>query len=272
YGGSRNRRGGSRNRRGGIRGQRGRSRGRNPGRRRLPGGGERGGRRGDVARGRLARGRRGGRLCRADGVVRGGGAGRSADPAPAEPGDRARGGRDPRGGGARGARPRGPVRRGAAGGRLPRCASAPARIDGRRGCEVGGGTGRRDGPRRGSGVGTGRGRGPGAHGSVRRAGAGGAPPGRRRSESVAARPVDVHRVAGRAGTRPVVAAGRPVVAAGRTVVVDSVRGFPPRRRAAVREAQRTWQDWAVLRWTTAGESHGPALVAMLEGMVAGVEV
>ncbi|WP_206517984.1 chorismate synthase [Rhodococcus sp. X156] len=29
---------------------------------------------------------------------------------------------------------------------------------------------------------------------------------------------------------------------------------------------------AVLRWITAGESHGPALVAVLEGMVAGVEV
>ena len=28
----------------------------------------------------------------------------------------------------------------------------------------------------------------------------------------------------------------------------------------------------MLRWTTAGESHGPALVAVLEGMVAGVEV
>src|ERR1700753_2089532 len=28
----------------------------------------------------------------------------------------------------------------------------------------------------------------------------------------------------------------------------------------------------VLRWTTAGESHGRALVAMLEGMVAGVSV
>ena len=28
----------------------------------------------------------------------------------------------------------------------------------------------------------------------------------------------------------------------------------------------------MLRWITAGESHGPALVAMLEGMVAGVEV
>ena len=28
----------------------------------------------------------------------------------------------------------------------------------------------------------------------------------------------------------------------------------------------------VLRWLTAGESHGPALTAMLEGMVAGVEI
>ncbi|MCM6779056.1 chorismate synthase, partial [Nocardia sp. CDC159] len=27
-----------------------------------------------------------------------------------------------------------------------------------------------------------------------------------------------------------------------------------------------------MRWITAGESHGPALVAILEGMVAGVEV
>ena len=29
--------------------------------------------------------------------------------------------------------------------------------------------------------------------------------------------------------------------------------------------------WVVLRWTTAGESHGPALIALLEGRVAGVE-
>ena len=28
----------------------------------------------------------------------------------------------------------------------------------------------------------------------------------------------------------------------------------------------------MLRWMTAGESHGPALAAVLEGMVAGVEV
>ncbi|HME75019.1 MAG TPA: chorismate synthase, partial [Mycobacterium sp.] len=28
----------------------------------------------------------------------------------------------------------------------------------------------------------------------------------------------------------------------------------------------------MLRWTTAGESHGRALVAMLEGMVAGVSL
>ena len=33
-----------------------------------------------------------------------------------------------------------------------------------------------------------------------------------------------------------------------------------------------WEDGAGLRWLTAGESHGPALVAVLEGMVAGVEL
>jgi chorismate synthase len=33
-----------------------------------------------------------------------------------------------------------------------------------------------------------------------------------------------------------------------------------------------WEDRGVLRWITAGESHGPALVAVLEGMVTGVEV
>src|SRR3981081_2843632 len=36
--------------------------------------------------------------------------------------------------------------------------------------------------------------------------------------------------------------------------------------------RRAWQDRGVLRWITAGESHGPALVAVLEGMVAGVSV
>ena len=34
----------------------------------------------------------------------------------------------------------------------------------------------------------------------------------------------------------------------------------------------TWNDGGVLRWLTAGESHGPALMAVLEGMVAGVSV
>ena len=34
----------------------------------------------------------------------------------------------------------------------------------------------------------------------------------------------------------------------------------------------TWNDGWVLRWLTAGESHGPALMAVLEGMVAGVSV
>ena len=33
-----------------------------------------------------------------------------------------------------------------------------------------------------------------------------------------------------------------------------------------------WEDWAMLRWLTAGESHGPELIAMLEGLPAGVPV
>src|ERR1035437_8491825 len=33
-----------------------------------------------------------------------------------------------------------------------------------------------------------------------------------------------------------------------------------------------WQDFDMLRWLTAGESHGPALIATLEGLPAGVEV
>lgn len=37
-------------------------------------------------------------------------------------------------------------------------------------------------------------------------------------------------------------------------------------------ARRRGKMVGVLRWITAGESHGPALVALLEGMVAGVEV
>lgn len=37
-------------------------------------------------------------------------------------------------------------------------------------------------------------------------------------------------------------------------------------------AAASWEDGQVLRWTTAGESHGRALVAMIEGMVAGVTV
>ena len=37
-------------------------------------------------------------------------------------------------------------------------------------------------------------------------------------------------------------------------------------------AVQAGDDGSVLRWITAGESHGPALVAVLEGMVAGVEI
>src|SRR6516225_1688143 len=46
-----------------------------------------------------------------------------------------------------------------------------------------------------------------------------------------------------------------------------------RRRGGVGPAElSTWEDGRVLRWITAGESHGRALVAVVEGMVAGVEV
>ena len=42
--------------------------------------------------------------------------------------------------------------------------------------------------------------------------------------------------------------------------------------AVVRPARASWENSPVLRWTTAGESHGRALMAVVEGMVAGVEV
>ena len=42
---------------------------------------------------------------------------------------------------------------------------------------------------------------------------------------------------------------------------------PPRRRASKRG-----RIGSMLRWLTAGESHGPALVAILEGMPAGVRI
>src|SRR5450830_1107806 len=41
-------------------------------------------------------------------------------------------------------------------------------------------------------------------------------------------------------------------------------------RADARRA--SWKDGAMLRWLTSGESHGPALVGILEGLPAGVEV
>jgi chorismate synthase len=40
----------------------------------------------------------------------------------------------------------------------------------------------------------------------------------------------------------------------------------------VRPLGTPWEDRVVLRWMTAGESHGPALVAVLEGMVADVDI
>src|SRR5204863_3342827 len=36
--------------------------------------------------------------------------------------------------------------------------------------------------------------------------------------------------------------------------------------------EAAWKDRGMLRWLTAGESHGPALVAVLEGLPAGVHV
>src|SRR6202046_3645747 len=39
-----------------------------------------------------------------------------------------------------------------------------------------------------------------------------------------------------------------------------------------RSCDPAWENGPVLRWTTAGESHGRALVAVVEGMVAGVAV
>src|SRR3712207_1856171 len=44
------------------------------------------------------------------------------------------------------------------------------------------------------------------------------------------------------------------------------------RTAPCRRVRAPCQTVAVLRWLTAGESHGPALVALLEGVPAGVEV
>ena len=38
------------------------------------------------------------------------------------------------------------------------------------------------------------------------------------------------------------------------------------------DGSASWEDHVVLRWLTAGESHGPALVGVLEGLPAGVEV
>ena len=46
----------------------------------------------------------------------------------------------------------------------------------------------------------------------------------------------------------------------------------PTRSVILGTALPTWEDDPVLRWTTAGESHGRALVALVEGMVAGVQV
>jgi chorismate synthase len=46
----------------------------------------------------------------------------------------------------------------------------------------------------------------------------------------------------------------------------------PRLDRLTGSAGALWQDFAMLRWLTAGESHGPALVATIEGLPAGVKI
>jgi chorismate synthase len=46
----------------------------------------------------------------------------------------------------------------------------------------------------------------------------------------------------------------------------------PRHDRLTGSAPALWQDFVMLRWLTAGESHGPALTATIEGLPAGVEV
>jgi chorismate synthase len=37
-------------------------------------------------------------------------------------------------------------------------------------------------------------------------------------------------------------------------------------------AAQLWEDWVMLRWLTAGESHGPELIAIIEGLPSGIPV
>ena len=47
---------------------------------------------------------------------------------------------------------------------------------------------------------------------------------------------------------------------------------PPDHDRLTGPALALWQDFVMLRWLTAGESHGPALLATIEGLPAGVEI
>ena len=71
-------------------------------------------------------------------------------------------------------------------------------------------------------------------------------------------PIEAMRRGARGGPRAVLSA-----AGSRLLLV---------RRLVKRPDRRTGRIAGMLRWLTAGESHGPALVAMLEGLPAGVEV
>ena len=64
-----------------------------------------------------------------------------------------------------------------------------------------------------------------------------------------------------------------------------VRGSPPSRqrysdrrsrrrcrRSCSAAGSRVWETDRMLRWLTAGESHGPALMGVVEGLVAGVRI
>ncbi len=58
---------------------------------------------------------------------------------------------------------------------------------------------------------------------------------------------------------------------GRSVRGAARRGGRARRHAPI-ALTRLWKDRSMLRWLTAGESHGPELVAILEGLPAGIPV
>ena len=116
-------------------------------------------------------------------------------------------------------------------------------------------------------------------------------PARRRRPAAALRPADPRRAArrpvavhppGRAGRR--VGRGRAAAEPARPALPYVQGSWGPAGRASLPRptggcsaGERApgvgfWETDRVLRWITAGESHGPALVAILDGLPAGVEV